>query len=148
MTVSLGEQFCFPRRRCAAVASFGGDAEAGALEAALEDVFYYDDPLRRTQRWAVQPTLGRPALLFAADAPRRGALVNDLPIGARVLTALAAGYRDNQLRLWADSYGPGFAPVRARVALKLDVPRPSWKRVLPAFLFGTSRPQLETWRPS
>ncbi|KAH8082991.1 helicase [Aureococcus anophagefferens] len=91
---------------------------------------------------------GKPALRFAPDGEKgrqawesgepRPPLLNDLPVGARLLSAMAMGYRDNQLRVWADRPGgppryPGLPPEppsRRAVAVKLDVPKPAWKLVL------------------
>ena len=148
------------REGVAATASFGGaDARDDAkLEFALETTFFGADPLRGQYRWAPQILRGKPALRFAPDGEKgrqaweagepRPPLLNDLPVGARLLSAMAMGYRDNQLRVWADRPGgppryPGLPPEppsRRAVAVKLDVPKPAWKLVFAPASAGASAP--------
>ncbi|KAH8054083.1 helicase [Aureococcus anophagefferens] len=143
----------------AATASFGGaDARDDAkLEFALETTFFGADPLGPVPLGAPDPP-GKPALRFAPDGEKgrqawesgepRPPLLNDLPVGARLLSAMAMGYRDNQLRVWADRPGgppryPGLPPEppsRRAVAVKLDVPKPAWKLVFAPASAGASAP--------
>ena len=72
--------------------------------------------------------------LTTADghAPSEPPLLNDLPIGARLLSAMQQGYRDAKLRLWANQWFPGpngGFTRRDKVSVKLDVPKPAYKLV-------------------
>ena len=116
----------------------------GDVERALDECFFGG----RFGGWRVQQTNSKPAFVFAPDGPaptwngepaQEAPLLNDMPIGARLLSAMQQGYRDHQLRIWANPWFPGpngGFTRRDKVSVKLDVPKPSYKLV---FAPGTSQ---------
>ena len=101
---------CPSRGSLKAIATF--PSQHGDIERALDACFFAG----RFGGWRAQVQHTKPAFVFAPDgplttadghAPSEPPLLNDLPIGARLLSAMQQGYRDAKLRLWANQWFPG-----------------------------------------
>ena len=126
---------CPSRGSLKAIATF--PSQHGDIERALDACFFAG----RFGGWRAQVQHTKPAFVFAPDGPLTTAdghqpseapLLNDLPIGARLLSAMQQGYRDAKLRLWANQWFPGpngGFTRRDKVSVKLDVPKPAYKLV-------------------